>query len=113
MTRYKGRQDRKAVGQDFPHFVDMPVPPGGLVNQLHAIYEFHSRHSIPLQRGQLRRRANGTVIRWCIVDPDAAHDFVSEFGGIRTFHRSPELLPVLIEKMQIHSSTAPVDSLKR
>jgi hypothetical protein len=74
MTRYKARQDRKAVGQDFPHFVDMPVPPGGLVNQLHAIYEFHSRHSIPPQRGQLRLRANGTFIRWCFADPDAAHD---------------------------------------
>jgi hypothetical protein len=95
MTRYNGRQDPKAVGQDFPHFVDISAPPGGLVNQLYAIYEFHSRHSIPPQRGQLRRGANGTVIRWCFADPDAARDFASEFGEIRTFHRSPELLPAL------------------
>jgi hypothetical protein len=97
MNTYKGKQDRKAVGQDFPHFVDMRVAPGGLLNQLHAIYEFHSRHSIPPQRGQLWRGAGGTVIRWCFADPDAAHDFVSEFGGTRRFRRSPELLPVLIE----------------
>ena len=30
MTRYKGRQSAKAVEKDFPHFVDMVVPPGGL-----------------------------------------------------------------------------------
>ena len=92
MTRYKGRQDSRAVGRDFPHFVDISVPPGGLVDQLHAIYEFHSRHSIPPQRGQFRRGANGTVIRWRFADLDAARDFASEFGETRTFHRSPELL---------------------
>jgi hypothetical protein len=95
MTRYEGRQDPNAVGRDFPHFVDISVPPGGLVNQLHAIYEFHSRHRIPPQRGQLCRGANGTVIRWYFTDPVAARDFASEFGGTRTFHRSPELLPAL------------------
>jgi len=84
MTRYKDRQGSKAVGRDFPHFVDVIVPLGGLVNQLHTIYEFHSRHSIPPQRGQLRRGVSGTVIRWFFADPDAAHDFVSEFGGTKT-----------------------------
>jgi hypothetical protein len=34
MTRYKGRQSAKAVEQDFPHFVDMAVPPGGLGKRL-------------------------------------------------------------------------------
>jgi hypothetical protein len=95
MTRYEGRQDPNAVGRDFPHFVDIGVPPGGLVNQLHAIYEFHGRRSIPPQRGQFRRGANGTVIRWWFADPDAARDFASEFGGTRTFHRSPASLLAL------------------
>jgi hypothetical protein len=95
MTRYEGRQDPNAVGRGFAHFVDMPAPPGDLVNQLYAIYEFHFRYSISPQRGQFRRGANGTVIRWYFIDPDVARDFVSEFGGTRTFHRSPELLLAL------------------
>ena len=32
MTGYKGRQSAKAVEGDFPHFVDMVVPLGGLGN---------------------------------------------------------------------------------
>ena len=40
MTRYKGRQSAKAVEQDFPHFVDMVVPPGGLGSKLDACTNF-------------------------------------------------------------------------
>lgn len=42
MTRYKGRQSAEAVEKDFPHFVDMVVPLGGLGNRLDAMYEFHT-----------------------------------------------------------------------
>ena len=38
-------QSAKAVEQDFPHFVDMVVPPGGLGKRLDAMYEFHTRHT--------------------------------------------------------------------
>ena len=38
MGRYKGRQSAKAVEKDFPHFVDMVVPLGGLGNRLDAMY---------------------------------------------------------------------------
>jgi hypothetical protein len=97
MTRYEGRQDRNAVGRNFPHFIDIVVPPRGLVNQLHAIYEFHGWRSIPPHRGQFRRGANGTVIRWWFADPDAARDFASEFGGIKTFPRLRVSLPVRLD----------------
>jgi hypothetical protein len=33
MTRYKGRQSAKVVEPDFPHFVDMAVPPGGFFDE--------------------------------------------------------------------------------
>ena len=49
MTRYKGRQSAKAVEKDFPHFVDMVVPPGGLGKRLDAMYEFHTRYGIKPQ----------------------------------------------------------------
>ena len=46
MTRYKGRQNAKAVERDFPHFVDIIVPPGGLGLKLDAMYDFHTQHGI-------------------------------------------------------------------
>ena len=30
MTRYKGSQSARAVEREYPHFVDIVVPPGGL-----------------------------------------------------------------------------------
>ena len=42
MTRYKGRQNAKAVERDFPHFVDIVVPLGGLGSKLDTMYDFHT-----------------------------------------------------------------------
>ena len=81
MGRYKGRQSAKAVEKDFPHFVDMVVPLGGLGNRLDAMYEFHARHGIKPQRGHGRHDANGSVIRWCFADPALAAEFAGEFGA--------------------------------
>ncbi|MGA7310095.1 MAG: hypothetical protein WBX05_14205 [Pseudolabrys sp.] len=41
MTHYKGRQNAKAVERDFPQFVDIVVPLGGLGARLDAMYDFH------------------------------------------------------------------------
>jgi hypothetical protein len=81
MTRYKGRQSAKAVEKDFPHFVDMVVPPGGLGKRLDGMYEFHARHDIKPQHGHGRHDANGAVIRWCFADPALAEAFADEFGA--------------------------------
>ena len=79
MTRYKGRGSAKAVEQDFPHFVDIAVPPNGLGRKLDAMYEFHARHCIKAQRGHGRHDENGSVIRWCFADPGIAATFANEF----------------------------------
>ena len=71
MTRYKGRQNAKAVERDFPHFVDIVVPPGGLGAKLDDMYEFHTMHGIKPQRGHGRHDANGSVIRWCLLIGDS------------------------------------------
>ena len=42
---------RKAVEKDFPHFVDILVPLGGLGTRLDAMYEFHAQHGIKPHRG--------------------------------------------------------------
>lgn len=79
MSAYKGRQSPKAVGQDFPHFVDVVVPPGGLGTKLDAMYDFHIQHVIKPQRGQGRHDADGSVIRWCFADPEIAEAFANKF----------------------------------
>ena len=79
MNRYKGRQSAKAVEKDFPHFVDMVVPPGGLGKRLDAMYEFHTQYGITPQRGHGRHDANGSVIRWCFADEEIAKSFATVF----------------------------------
>jgi hypothetical protein len=80
MSRYNGRQSTESIERDFPHFVDMFVPPGGLGKRLDAMYEFHTMHGIKLQSGRGRHDANGGVIRWCFADPAIAKSFAAAFG---------------------------------
>jgi hypothetical protein len=77
--RYKSRLNAKAVERDFPHFVDIVVPPGGLSTKLDAMYEFHARRGLKAQRGQGLRDDNGSVIRWCFAEPALAAAFAKEF----------------------------------
>ena len=79
MSRYKSRQSAKAVEQDFPHFVDVVVPPGGLGTRLDAMYEFHTQHAIKPQRGQGKHNADGAIIRWCFADASLAAAFANKF----------------------------------
>ena len=81
MTRYKGSQSAKAVEREYPHFVDITVPPGGLGQRLDAMYEFHARHGIRAQRGHGRHDANGSVVRWCFADAAIAAAFAKEFAA--------------------------------
>ena len=83
MTRYKGRQNAKAVEKDFPHFVDVVVPPIGLGKKLDAMYEFHGQNGIRAQRGHGRHDANGSVVRWCFADPAIAAAFAKEFEAFK------------------------------
>ena len=81
MNRYKGSQSAKAVEREYPHFVDITVPPGGLGQRLDAMYEFHAHHGIRAQRGHGRHDANVSVVRWCFADPAIAAAFAKEFAA--------------------------------
>jgi hypothetical protein len=81
MSSRKDRKSAKAVEQDFPHFVEVLVPPGGLGTRLNAMYDFHVRHSIPAKRGYGQRGGSGgSVIRWCFADPKIAAEFAAAFA---------------------------------
>ncbi len=80
MNRYKSRQSAKAVEEDFPHFVDIVVPPGGLGAKLDAMYDFHTQHGIEAKRGHGLRDHRGRVIRWCFADKATADAFAKEYS---------------------------------
>jgi hypothetical protein len=81
MSRYKGRQSAKDVERDFPHFVDIVVPPRGLGTTLDAMYEFHVLYNIAPKRGHGRNHDSGSVIRWCFADPKIAQSFATMFSA--------------------------------
>ena len=80
MSRYKGSQSAKVIEQQFPHIVDVVVPPGGLGPRLNAMYDFHTRHGIQPKRGQWRPGRDGGSITWCFADEALAGAFASEFN---------------------------------
>ena len=82
MSRYKGRARARATERNFPHIVETVVPEGDLGEWLDAMYEFHARHDIQVQRGRSRRDEKGRDhIRYCFAHQALAAAFASEFGA--------------------------------
>jgi len=79
MSRYKGQQKAARTELEFPHHVDIVIPPGGLGTRLDAMYEFHTQHGIKPQRGHGKHDADGAVIRWCFADATLAAAFANKF----------------------------------
>ena len=48
MTRYKGQLKASRIEREYPHHVDMIVPPGGLGKRLDAMYDWYARERSPL-----------------------------------------------------------------
>lgn len=79
MSRYKGQLRAARIEQEYPHHVDIIVPPGGLGTRLDAMYEFHAQHGIKPQRGHGMHDSDGAVIRWCFADASLAEAFAGKF----------------------------------
>ena len=80
-ARYKGRSSSKAVERDYPHMVEIVVPPSGLGQQLDQMYNWHRERNIEVHRGSGRREESRDIIRWCFADVKTAADFAAAFGG--------------------------------
>jgi hypothetical protein len=78
----------KAVEKDYPHHIDMIVPPRGLGNRLDAMYAFHARQGIRAHRGHGSHNSERTVIRWCFADPQIARAFAAEFLDVVALGKS-------------------------
>ena len=81
MSRYKGGTSAKAIEQDFPHIVEMIVPPGGFGGKLDDMYEWHWARDIEARRGCGRRDKSGRFyVRWCFADSATKKAFAAKFA---------------------------------
>ena len=80
MSRHKGQLKASRTEIEYPHYVDIIVPPGGLGRQLDDMYNFHIQNDIKPQRGHGKHNADSAVIRWCYTDAGLAAEFASKFG---------------------------------
>ena len=81
MTRYKGRTSPKIIEREFPHVVEIAVPPGGLGERLDAMHRFHTARGIKACIGLGRREGARDYLRWYFTRAATAEAFAAEFGG--------------------------------
>jgi hypothetical protein len=76
---------REIVGltneRDFPHLVELALPPGGFRSVFLEIDTFHRDRRIPVRRGRSRHEAEQSYIRFCFPDAATADAFRNRFGG--------------------------------
>jgi len=81
MTRRKREIAGLANEQDFPHLVELALPPGGFRSVFLEFDAFHRDQRIPLRRGRSRHEAEQSYIRFCFPDTATADAFRNRFGG--------------------------------
>jgi hypothetical protein len=67
--------------RDFPHVVELVLPPEGFRSVLLEIDAFHRERRIPVRRGRSRHEAEQFYIRFCFPDTATADAFRNRFGG--------------------------------
>ena len=82
MTRRKREMVGLANEQDFPHLVELAVPPGGFRDAFLEIDAFHRGRRIPVRRGRSRHEVKQVYIRFCFPDTATADAFRNRFGGV-------------------------------
>jgi hypothetical protein len=80
MTRRKREITGLANEQDFPHLVELAVPPEGFRGAFLEFDAFHREHRIPVRRGRSRHEADQFYIRFCFPDSVTADAFRNRFG---------------------------------
>src|SRR5262249_2419173 len=75
MTRRKREITGLANEQDFPHLVELALPPGGFRSVFLEIDAFHRERRIPVRRGRSRHEVKQVYIRFCFPDTATADAF--------------------------------------
>jgi hypothetical protein len=82
MTRGRKRENiRLTTERDFPHLVELVLPPEGFRGVLLEIDAFHRDRRIPVRRGLNRHESKQVYIRFCFPDAATADAFRNRFGG--------------------------------
>jgi hypothetical protein len=79
--RRKSETVRLTNERDFPHLVELALPPGGFRSFFLEIDTFHRERRIPVRRGRSRHEAEQSYIRFCFPDTATADAFRNRFGG--------------------------------
>ena len=69
--------------RDFPHLVELELPPGGFRHQSVEFGAFHHDRGIPIRRGRGRHEGEQFHVRFCFPDAATADAFRERFGGRR------------------------------
>jgi hypothetical protein len=83
MTRRKLEITAHINERDFPHIVELELPPGGFRNLALEFDAFHHERRIPVRRGRGRHGGEQSSIRFCFPDAATADAFQERFGGTR------------------------------
>jgi len=79
------RRKREIVGltneRDFPHLVELAVPPGGFRSAFLEFDAFHRERRIPVRRGRSRHEVKQVYFRFCFSDTATADAFRNRFWG--------------------------------
>jgi hypothetical protein len=82
MTRGRKRENiRLTTERDFPHLVELALPPEGFRGVFQEIDAFHRERRIPVRRGRSRYEVKPIHIRFCFPDAATADAFRNRFGG--------------------------------
>ena len=81
MTRRKLEIAGLANEQDFPHLVELALPPEGFRGVLLEMDAFHRDRRIPVRRGRSRHEVKQVYIRFCFPGAATAEAFRNRFGG--------------------------------
>src|SRR6516162_3021207 len=93
MTRRKGEIVGLTNERDFPHLVELALPPGGFRSVFLEIDTFHRDQRIPVRRGRSRHEAEQFYIRFCFPDTATAGAFRNRFGGECLTHAAEKPKP--------------------
>ena len=76
--------------RDFPHIVEIALPPDGFDAALSREMEtFHRSRDIRPHFGWPKKRKGQHYCRWCFSDPAIADEFREQFGGVRLIAKQP------------------------
>ena len=88
MTRRKSEITARMNERDYPHIVELPVPPGGF-RAADDMLAFHRERDIQIRRGQGRNYDGQSYVHYCFADAVDADALRNQFGGARLTVRQP------------------------